>query len=305
MPLFSVVVPTYNRAGFIAQTLNSVLHQEFTDYELIVVDDGSCDGTAEVLKDYCDSILYIRQHNQGPGAARNLGIKQSRGEYVAFLDSDDVWFPWTLSTFAQIIKDAARPSFIAGTLFPFEDDADFRDVKPTPLATEYFPDYFASSHRTRWCGSGHLVVLRQLLLQVEGFVNQNINCEDHDLVMRLGTAAGFVNVLSPSLIGYRQHKGAVTRDLEKTFQGGCFLLQRELTSHYPGGPERRSERRRILTSHIRPISIALLGQGEVNKAWRLYRETFAWHISLGRLKYLVGFLAKAALSLLRGCSKTL
>ena len=92
-PKVSVVIPTYNSARFIVETLESVFAQTYRDYEVIVVDDGSTDNTKEVLKPYMSRIRYIYKENGGPASARNVGIKNARGEYIAFLDSDDLWLP--------------------------------------------------------------------------------------------------------------------------------------------------------------------------------------------------------------------
>ena len=92
-PLVSVVIPTYNRSAFVAKAVDSVLHQIFTDYELIVVDDGSTDNTKDTLNKYGDRITYIYQNNSGVSVARNSGITSARGKWLAFLDSDDEWKP--------------------------------------------------------------------------------------------------------------------------------------------------------------------------------------------------------------------
>src|SRR5574337_278681 len=101
--LFSIVIPTYNRVDLLARTLDSVWRQLFTDFEVVVVDDGSSDGTQAYLRSLGDRIRVVQQANSGPGAARNAGIRTARGKYVALLDSDDLWLPWTLSIFAQVI----------------------------------------------------------------------------------------------------------------------------------------------------------------------------------------------------------
>jgi len=95
-PLVSVIIPTYNSAKYIEEALESVFKQTLQDFEIIVVDDGSTDGTGEILKDYSDRIKYIFQKNSGPASARNKGIKIARGEYIAFLDADDLWMPTKL-----------------------------------------------------------------------------------------------------------------------------------------------------------------------------------------------------------------
>lgn len=94
MSMISIIIPTYNRSKFICQAIDSVLAQTHQfSYEIIVVDDGSNDNTYEKLKLYGDQIIYIKQNNNGPGAARNRGIIEAKGEYIAFLDSDDIWVP--------------------------------------------------------------------------------------------------------------------------------------------------------------------------------------------------------------------
>ena len=86
MPFFSIVIPTYNRASLIPATLQSVFQQTFTDYEIIIINDGSTDNTQDVLKPFLSRITYVNQNNQGPGAARNTGIDIAKGEYITFLD---------------------------------------------------------------------------------------------------------------------------------------------------------------------------------------------------------------------------
>jgi glycosyltransferase involved in cell wall biosynthesis len=101
---FSVVIPTYNRANIISKALESVFAQSYTNYEIIVVDDGSTDSTQQILKQYAGSIKYYKQKNQGAASARNLGIEKSKGDYIAFLDSDDSWFPEKLKKVIDSIE---------------------------------------------------------------------------------------------------------------------------------------------------------------------------------------------------------
>ena len=92
-PLVSVIMPVYNTAEFIAESVDSVLGQDYPHIELIVVDDGSTDGTIEILRGYGDRLALLTQQNQGAAVARNAGIAMARGDYIAFIDSDDVWLP--------------------------------------------------------------------------------------------------------------------------------------------------------------------------------------------------------------------
>ena len=93
----SVVIPTYNRAGFVREAIASVLEQDYPDVELIVVDDGSCDDSAAVVGSFGPAVQYLWQENRGVSAARNRGVAASTGGLIAFLDSDDLWLPRKVS----------------------------------------------------------------------------------------------------------------------------------------------------------------------------------------------------------------
>ena len=96
MPTVSVIIPTYNRALMVKDAIQSVLDQTYSDYEIIVVDDGSTDNTSKVINDlrsHSGKVHYIHQENKGRSAARNIGVHAARGDYIAFLDSDDMFLP--------------------------------------------------------------------------------------------------------------------------------------------------------------------------------------------------------------------
>lgn len=122
MPFFSVIIPTYNRATLINGAIDSVLAQKFTDFELIIVDDGSTDNTREVINTYTDErIQYIYQENGERGKARNTGVKNAKGKYVFFLDSDDLIYPDHLQHAHEKIKALDYPVFFHiryGELYP-------------------------------------------------------------------------------------------------------------------------------------------------------------------------------------------
>lgn len=106
MPTVSVIIPTYNRKEYLQEAIDSVLRQSYEDYEVIVVDDGSDDGTDEILnKRYKNRIRYVWQENKGESAARNAAIKISKGKYIAFLDSDDLWHPDKILRQVQVLEN--------------------------------------------------------------------------------------------------------------------------------------------------------------------------------------------------------
>jgi len=105
-PLVSVIIPAYNSAEFMGETLDSVFAQTFNSYEVIVINDGSSDTKEleQVLQRYPANLRYIKQENQGAGAARNAGLRAARGEFVAFLDADDTWLPTFLEHQMELLK---------------------------------------------------------------------------------------------------------------------------------------------------------------------------------------------------------
>ncbi|HCB30645.1 MAG TPA: family 2 glycosyl transferase [Acinetobacter lwoffii] len=112
-PLVSIVIPMYNRAHTISDAVNSVLAQTYNNYEIILVDDGSTDNTKEIISKYGDGVVYVYQENSGPSAARNTGIRQAKGELIAFLDSDDVWREDKLACQVACFLDAPLVGIVA------------------------------------------------------------------------------------------------------------------------------------------------------------------------------------------------
>lgn len=292
-PQFSVVVPTFNRRGLLVQTLDTVWAQSFADYELIVVDDGSTDGTADYLKKLGGRAKVLTQTNQGPGVARNLALRHATGEYVAFLDSDDLWFPWSLEVFAEVIKRHKHPSFITGQVMRFRDGAELAAVQPAPVATNVFADYLASGDEWRWYGLSSFVMKREAIEAAGGFPVEAINGEDSDLALRCGIAPGYVQITAPVTFGYREHSGGVRHVAGKNLSGDMHRITMEEQGRYPGGEARALERWRILTLHLRANSLECLRAGLRAEAWEIFRRTLRWNVALGRWRYVVGFPVKA------------
>jgi glycosyltransferase involved in cell wall biosynthesis len=314
--LFSVVIPTHNRVGILLEALESVRRQTFEDYEVIVVDDGSTDDTARALERLAEEIedrrleiggaaepleekaetlkseklklKYIRQENAGPGAARNLGASVARGEYLAFLDSDDLFFPRTLETYREVIEKENRPGFVAGCPFVFERKEQVDAVAKRYLQTKGFADYLESGVERRWWGVSSFVVKKSLFDQVGGFTSEFVNGEDADFVMKCGVEPGFVKVVSPFTFGYRKHEANITKAFEKNLAGARLQIRNEKTGVYPGGKSRACERWHILSRQIRPVAVAALENGRSDAAWEIYKATLGWHLALGKWKFLIG-----------------
>jgi glycosyltransferase involved in cell wall biosynthesis len=289
MPFFSVIVPTFNRVELLKSAIDSILAQRYGDFELIVVDDGSLDKTVEFLRTLGPKVAALRQSNKGPGSARNRGAQVATGEYLAFLDSDDMWFPWTLEVYREAIVRSRRPSFLSGKPHVFSHEAELGRVKPGSPKVQQFGDYLASGNEWRWWGVSSFVINREMFIQVGGFIEDRVNGEDADLALKLGVATGFVQITAPATFAYRVHAANMKDNLGPTLAGIRYSLNAEKSGGYPGGRARARERREILTRHMRPVALECLREGNQREAWRLYRWTFGWNVSLGRFRYLVAF----------------
>jgi glycosyltransferase involved in cell wall biosynthesis len=140
-PFFSVVIPVYNRAGLLGRALHSVRAQDFTDFEIVVVDDGSSDNPKAVIDALADArIRYLRQDNKGGGAARNAGIDAARGRHVAFLDSDDEFLPGHLARLKALLE---APNTAAFARIVVDRGNGRRMIKPprAPHAGEHIAAY--------------------------------------------------------------------------------------------------------------------------------------------------------------------
>ena len=172
--MISIIIPLYNKEGSIAQALDSVMAQECQDFEVIVVDDGSTDGGAAVVENYGDPrIRLVRQENAGVSAARNRGIEEARGEYVAFLDADDVWMPGFLAEIEALQREFPQCRAQA-TNYVFNSNGVKSPtiLRKIPFCEErgVLVNYFevaSCSHPPVWTSA--VCIERRLLLEIGGF----------------------------------------------------------------------------------------------------------------------------------------
>lgn len=182
--MVSVVIPVYNRETTIERAIRSVLEQTYSDFEIIVVDDGSEDNSSQVIRSLQqgnDKIRYYYQKNSGPSAARNKGITEARGEYIAFLDSDDYWYPQKLAK--QMALFETHPE--VGIVYCWAEVINHRGKKwcKSPKYTGHvFEDLLAEGNFIPTSGT---LAKRQTLLEVGGFDEALKSTEDWDLWLRI------------------------------------------------------------------------------------------------------------------------
>lgn len=294
--LFSVIVATYNRADLLPQAVDSALAQPGRDHELIVVDDGSSDGTPDVLRGYGDRIRAMRQANTGQATARHNAVQVARGEYIVFLDSDDLWLPWTLSTYREVIDACARPSVMIAVPGKFADDGRIGEMTRGPLRYSAFKDvYDGFAGRMWYMGANAMVIRREAYDASGGFSRVRTNSEDVDLLLKLGTAEGFAVIESPHCVAYRQHEDAATRNLASTYHGQCHLIRQLAAGNYPVREEGgRSGARHLIGRITRSTSVFFLQQRRFRLAIGIYARMLRYHLADGRFRYLAAFPALLA-----------
>ncbi len=223
MPNVSVIIPAYNAKGFIADAVRSALDQTYRDLEVIVVDDGSTDGTAAELAAFGDRIRVLQQANRGVAAARNAGAAVARGAWIAFLDADDLWLPHKLER--QLAAGSTPMTFTDRLNIGARGDLPEVQSEVTPM---HGGDIF-----TRLLGEGNFITntsvmrRRALFEAMSGFYAGLNGTEDWDLWIRVAERheIGFVD---EPLVRYRFHPGGLSRNFAKMGREWLEVIARAL-----------------------------------------------------------------------------
>lgn len=201
-PQISVIIPTYNRAWVLAKAIDSVLAQTFAPREIIVVDDGSTDETRELLAAYGERLRVFNQTNKGVSAARNLGIRHSRGEYIALLDSDDLWEPEKLACQAAFFTSHPRAMICQTEEIWIRKG---RRVNPMQKHQKLSGMIFEPSLH-RCLVSPSAVMMKKKIFDVKGMFNEDFPvCEDYDLWLRISVDMPVYLIEKPLTVKYGGH----------------------------------------------------------------------------------------------------
>ncbi len=226
-PRVSVIIPVYNGEAFVKDAVDSVLNQTYRDFELIVVNDGSVDNTEEVLRPYTGIIRYIRTENRGVSAARNTGIELSDGDYVAFLDQDDMFHPRKLEVTVDYLD--AHPG-MAMVYTPIDRMDAEGTILPMKKLKGYSGDIFPRLFLKSFIAPSMAVCRRKIFSEI-GMFSEALSSEgeDYDLFLRIASRfnVGYVN---ESLVTYRLHPGNVSKSKEEI---APFRYEQVLNIHAP------------------------------------------------------------------------
>lgn len=222
-PLVSVVVPCYNSEKFIVETIESVLAQTYDNFELIVVDDGSTDNSGQLISQFNDKRLnYLRRSNGGAGYARNLGIRQSRGEYIALLDSDDLYLPNNLKEKVQFLEENEFLGLVHSQEIVFDSSTGSEIKRTQGLHGNVLKELLALEETVIHSPSS--VVFRKSLIERAGYYREDIAvCEDWEFWVRLAKCSDFGYIAEP-LTKYRIHSGQIHSNISVMENGMLKVL---------------------------------------------------------------------------------
>ncbi len=240
-PLVSVIVPAYNAETYIAHTLNSVISQTYKNIEVIVVDDGSNDGTAQIVESIIqrdDRVMLLHQSNSGVAAARNLAIQKSRGEYIAPIDADDIWFP-------QKIEKQVHSMLLAesgtGLVYTWSVHIDEKGLLTGGFNTSAIEgDVFSVLIVSNFIGNSSTPLIRRVCFEQAGGYSSRLlklnaqGCEDRELYLRIAESYKF-RVVKEFLVKYRKAKNSMScnyRSMEKSM----FIVIADIKQRYPNIP---------------------------------------------------------------------
>jgi glycosyltransferase involved in cell wall biosynthesis len=288
-PTVSVIIPTYNRAHLIGRAIQSVLNQTYRDFELIIVDDGSTDNTEEVVGSFKDSrIKYIHhKENKGGTAARNTGINDANGEYIAFLDSDDEWLPEKLE---KQINCFAKCSDSVGAVYCLHYTKDdslgyMQQASLSKLKRGNVYNFLLNG----WCPSStSLFMLSARVFEKSGMFDDNLpSFQDYDLWVRVARHYEFEFVDEPLVVKHQHLGSQVAKDFTPRMNGLELFLDKwgDVIKKEAGEQAFNDIRRKHLSAIYRNAVLDSLLASQRNEAMKYLKRL--WELKSLSLKFLV------------------
>jgi len=215
MPEISVIIPAYNSADYIGEAIRSALAQTYTNFEIIVVDDGSTDATPEIVREFGHEVTYIRQENGGAASARNHGIRVAKGEFIAFLDADDTWLPDKLEKQITLFKNDPELGMVFTENYLFDEEGiycDSLDKKERLMSGDLAQSIFMNSG----VATPTVMVRSEVFRKLGTFEESLTQSEDDNMWIRI-TSNYKGTLIDEPLVKIREHKGRISHDHVKLF----------------------------------------------------------------------------------------
>jgi glycosyltransferase involved in cell wall biosynthesis len=243
-PFFSIIITSFNQRDFIADAVRSALSQRCQDRETIVIEDGSTDGSCELLQEFGHRIRLIKlDRNTGVIGARNAGVEAATGDFLVFPDGDDALMPWALDVYRQIIREH-DPKVIVGKLRWVEKVIPdlHQDPWPVQIRLLKYKD-FLSKDRSCELSASDLVVERITFRECGSWTPGTVPLEPIDVLAKLGVAGPAIQICSPETVAYRAHSANSIWNVRPFVSLAHQLLEKERHGEYPGGKDYLLKRR--------------------------------------------------------------
>jgi glycosyltransferase involved in cell wall biosynthesis len=261
MSKVSVIIPTYNRAQLIIRSVQSVLNQTYKNFELIVIDDGSSDGTKDVLTPYMDCIRYFYQENKGISAARNRGLQEAKGDYIAFLDSDDEWVPEKLAIQVKIMDENPSIGIIHNKLVIVNENNQQIGTKPKSDSSNVFHELIETLGDLPTSS----ILIRKECFDKVGIFDESLpTMEDFEMWLRIAQYYNIYEYRNRCLAYSHRHAGQITRDKIKVYYG-LVSLDKKILKQFPNIHTKAVNKR--LAKNLYILSRAYYDKGQYHLAF--------------------------------------
>lgn len=227
MPRVSITIPTFNSARFLGRAIDTALYQTYTDYEVIVVDDGSTDGTRDLVTQFGDKIRYVYQDNRGLSSARNLALSHARGEFIAYLDADDMWYPGKLEKQVEFL-DAHKECGFVHSEFALIDEADSVIHRRFNLETQReTPEGYCTLSLLRQCHIRIPTVLerRACFERVGRFDGRLKACQDYLHWIRVAMEGMAIGYIAEPLVMYRRTANSLSSSSRRMAEDYLMIFE--------------------------------------------------------------------------------
>ncbi len=265
----SVIMPTYNSSGYIIRTMDTIYQQTRLPDEVIIVDDGSEDNTVKIVQNYIDrhkdvikNIKIFTQKNQGAAAARNYCIKNVTSEWVAFLDSDDIWDKRKLEAVERVIVEHPEITVIAHDEYAV-NEKDLSDRKLCELHKNYNPreDLFLQLYRGNFLSTSCMTIRKDILEQAGGFDDSLRSAQDYDLWIRVGKYGKLYYIEEP-LETYVTRPGNISSNVYRRYECELKICRKYISEIIQMMGEKKAKkavRKKVFYTHIAEAYLALKG----------------------------------------------
>lgn len=282
MVKISVIIPVYNSSKYLSEAFDSVLNQIFQDFEIIAVDDGSTDNSREIIESFINKypgkIRYIYQENKGIAGARNTGIKNASGEFIALLDADDKWYPKRLEEGVRVIESSTDIGLVhADSIRMSEEGLSLRTPK---REKKYLSGYIFENLFLRKADIQSLTVLfRKECCEKVGLFDENpvcMGCDDRDLWLRIARLYK-IEYIDKILTQYRIHQNNYSKNLQNMFEAKIYVVNKFIPVNEKDKKLRRLALAKIYKEHGDRL---LLRQNFSEAKWEYLKAISFWPLSI-------------------------